>query len=78
MKLLLLLAALTVSSSQAVSQTNNGVIDGRVTRLSSSDGISDVQITLFGPGAADPASAIRAFYTPNSNLTPAMRAEIET
>jgi hypothetical protein len=78
MKLLLLLAALTVSSSQAVSQTNDGIIEGRVTRLGSSEGISDVQITLYGPGAADPASEIRAIYTPNPNLTPAMRAEIDT
>src|SRR5262245_60812477 len=77
MKRLLLLAALTVSSLQAVSQTNSGIIEGRVTRLGSSEGISDVRITLYGPGTADPASAIRAFYTPNPKLTPAMRAEID-
>jgi hypothetical protein len=77
MKRLLLLAALTVSSIQAVSQTNTGLIEGRVTRPGGSEGIPDVQITLYGPGAVDPVSAIRALYTPNPALTPAMRAEID-
>src|SRR5262245_55471874 len=55
-------------------QTNNGVIEGKVVRLGSSEGISDVENKLDGPHST---AALSTLYTPNPSLTPAMREQIE-
>jgi hypothetical protein len=73
MKQLLLIAILAFTTLQTP-QVNTGAIEGRVTRVGLSEGISDVQITLIGPSTAT-AAAIG--YTPNAGLTPEMRAQID-
>ena len=75
MKQLLLIAVLTFTTLQTP-QVNNGVIEGRVTRVGSSEGISDVQVTLIGPSTVT-SSALGGLYTPNTSLTPDMRAQID-
>ena len=75
MKSLLMLLMLTLTLRQAP-PVNNGVIEGKVTRPSSPDGISDVQVTLVGPSPVSSASSLNALYTPNASLTPAMREQI--
>jgi protocatechuate 3,4-dioxygenase beta subunit len=75
MKQLLLIAVLTFTTLQTP-QVNTGVIEGRVTRVGSSEGISDVQVSLIGPSTIT-SSGLGGLYTPNTSLTPDMRAQID-
>lgn len=76
MKQVLLLTMLALTAVQTP-PTNNGVIEGKVSRLGSSEGISDVQVTLIGPSPVSSASSLGTLYTPNPSLTPAMREQID-
>ncbi len=71
MKPLLLLAMLTLPLLQTP-PVNNGVLEGKVTRPSSPEGIPDVQVTLIGPSPVATAATVGAVNTPNAGLTPAM------
>lgn len=72
----LLLFTMFVLSLLQTPPVNNGVIEGKVTRPVSSEGVPDVQVTLVGPTPVAPAASSTAPYTPNASLTPAMREQI--
>src|SRR5688572_4122048 len=75
MKSLLLIAIFALSLLQTP-PVNNGIIEGKVTRAVSSEGIPDVQVTLIGPTPVAPAVSTTGPYTPSASLTPAMREQI--
>jgi hypothetical protein len=72
---LLLMLALPLGFLGQAPPVNSGVIEGKVTRPSSPEGIPEVQITLVGPSPVSAAS-LSGVYTPNASLTPAMRDQI--
>src|SRR5262245_60230075 len=77
MKSLLLLMILASLLVQAPSPASNGVIEGKVARASSTEGVPDVQITMIGPSPVALASSLGTLYSTNASLTPAMREQIE-
>jgi hypothetical protein len=73
--LMLLMLILPLGFLGQAPPANSGVIEGKVTRPSSPEGVPDVQITLVGPSPVAGAS-LSGVYTPNASLTPAMREQI--
>jgi hypothetical protein len=69
-----LLVTMLAWASLQTPQTNNGVIEGKVVRVGSSQGIAAALIRLTGPYST---AALSTLYTPNPSLTPAMREQID-
>ncbi len=68
---------LVLAAIQTAAQSNIGVIEGRVMRPNSSEGIPGVQITLLGPSPVIADETSSPQFTPSPLLTPEMRQQIE-
>ncbi|HEX4999565.1 MAG TPA: carboxypeptidase-like regulatory domain-containing protein [Terriglobia bacterium] len=65
----------TVSAGQDKPFANDGMIEGRVMRPGTKDGVADVRIVLAGP-TPSLETWLKGVYSPKPELTPAMREEI--
>jgi hypothetical protein len=72
------MAMLSFTLMAPVSQEKlpQGVIEGRVTRPGTNEGVAEAQITLAGPTPVFDRALLNGLYTPRSDLTPDMRDQI--